>query len=146
MVASSGDGKGVPEPAQSRAGRPSRGGGRGREREPPPPPELTAGTEMQVGPEPEPPSPSPPFLSATRLAPPRSPGWERAWGPPRQGGARRGECRRRGGPQETAAPGNGWVEGVRGVGSGRWAAAGPEVRARSGACTRHHPPFGEYQN
>lgn len=67
-------------------------------------------------------------------------------GAPEAGGARRGECRRRGGPQETAAPGDGWVEGVRGVASSRWAATGPEVRARSGACTLHHPPFGKYQN
>lgn len=57
------------------------GGGGGRERELPPPSELTAGTEMQVGPEPEPPL----FKSFFPLrdlapAPPRSPGWERAWG------------------------------------------------------------------
>lgn len=53
----------------------------------------------------------------------------------------------RAGPRETAAPGNGWGKGVRGLGSGPSGLHRTQrVRAGNGACTLHHPPFGKSQN
>lgn len=142
-------GKGVLAPARNRAGRSSRSGWGRRERESPLPPELTAGTEMQVGPEPEPPSSSASSLSATRPWRPRgSLGGGGRGGPGAGGALGPGECSRQG-----------WSRG--GCGPGEWAAGGcpgsrvgsewmdhraRRVRAKSGACTLHHPPFGKYQN
>lgn len=78
----------------------------------------------------------------------RSPGWGRAWGLEAGGAPGPGECSRQG-----CYPG--------GCGPGEWAGRGcpgrrvgsewidhrvRRVRAGSGACTLHHPPFGKYQN